>query len=416
MPQKLNYPNSTMSAGRFDEPVITFLPAQLKEFPSGWVIEYYALNPESLTMERHREKFQRIRKKLPSDNEARKLAKKICRERNKQLASGWNPYMAGENPRLYTKLVAALELFLKEKLREVRKDTQRVYKSHIALFIQWIERHKMNDLLVQSFTAINADDYLTYKFIEEGKSARTYNNYLTFCRGAFNWMIEKGYCTKNPFSKIKKKKEEEKVRVVIPTEWDKKIMDYCYARNPRLAFVCMLVYSSFLRPAEICRIKIKDIHLDKSAIYIAGRNAKNGHSRWATLTPDTVRMIRELRITECNPEFYMISTSLMPGFRKKETRDIDKHWSRMRKEINLPMKYQLYSYRDTGVMWLKESGVPDYLITELIGHINPEMIQKYSHAPSQEALRLAATFLPKLGERQNIDHAQKSIYSSLYGF
>ena len=52
----------------------------------------------------------------------------------------------------------------------------------------------------------------------------------------------------------------------------------------RLAFICMLVYSSFIRPAEICRIKIKDIHLDKSAIFIPGENAKNTHARWATLT------------------------------------------------------------------------------------------------------------------------------------
>lgn len=415
MPEKLKNHNSSFLLGRFDDPVIPYLPATLKEFESGWLIEYHVANPETHVLERYRDKFQRIRKKCKTDDDARKIAKNVCKERNKQLSTGWHPGMQSGNIRIYTKLTDALNSFLKEKMRELREDSKRTYKSHISIFTKWIVKNKMDGMLVKSFTSSNADDYLYFHFVEEGKSARTYNNYLLFYKGIFNWFISKGYCDKNPFSNLKKKKEDEKKRDIIPIEWDKKIMDYCYHNHPRMAFICMLVYSSFMRPAEICRVKIKDIHIDKSAIFIEGVNAKNAHSRWAILTEDTLEMIKEMGIMDCNPEWYMISTSLLPGTIKKNTRDIDKYWAKMRTAIKMPSEYQLYSYRDTGIMWLKENGVPDYLIIKLTGHKKMDMLDKYSHAPQEEALRMSSQFLPKLGERVAVDHSEKSNYSSSYG-
>lgn len=415
MPESLNYTNSRCANGRFDDPVIPFIPAQLKEYSSGWVIEYFVVNPETMAYDRFREKFQRMRKKFPSDDEARKAAKRLCKERNKQLSSGWSPFMKEGSSRIFTRLDTALDLFLKEKLREIRPDTRRVYKSQVSMFMTWLNANNLDGVYVKHFSSINADDYLTHQFVELGKSSCTYNNYLTFFRGLFNWFIDKGYCDHNPFSKLKRKKEEEKKRDVIPPEWDFQIMDYCRKNDPSLALICMLVYSSFIRPAEICRIKIKDIHLDKSAIYIPGENAKNTHARWATLTPDTCQMITDLGILDFDPDWYMVSTFLRPGTKKKETRDIDKHWTKMRKIISLPSNYQLYSYRDTGIMWLKESGVPDYLIVKLTGHIKTDMLQKYTHAPQEEALRLSSQFLPKLGERGAINHGEKSAYATVYG-
>lgn len=414
MSESLKNQKCLPATDRFDDPIVPYVPAQLKEFSSGWVIEYHVINPETMELERHREKFQRMRKKFASDDLAKKAAKAICKERNKQLSSGWSPCMQNSSVRSFTRMEDALNVFLKEKLREIRPDTKRVYKSNVGMFLSWLKQHGLNSVYVKSFSAINGDDYLSWQYVEQGKSACTYNNYLTFFRGLFNWFIQKGYCEKNPFTQIARKKEEQKKRDVIPLDWDKKIMDYFYSHNPRMVLVCMLVYSSFIRPAEICRVRIKDIHLDKSAIFIPGENAKNAHSRWATLTPDTVRIIEDLGIMSCHPDCYMISTSLLPGLKKKETRDLDKYWVKMRKNINLPDIYQLYSYRDTGIMVLKESGVPDYLIVKMTGHLELDMLQKYTHAPQEEALRLSSQFLPKLGERKPINHAEKSAYASSY--
>ncbi len=56
---------------------VTFEPATLKEWPTGWQIEYRVINPETGVMERIRTRFEKIRKRL-GDVLARKQAKKYC--------------------------------------------------------------------------------------------------------------------------------------------------------------------------------------------------------------------------------------------------------------------------------------------------------------------------------------------------
>lgn len=400
MPIQLKKSNSTFKEAFFDEPVITSIPAQLKEFPSGWVIEYYVINPDTKKLERKREKFERMRKRFGNDAEARKEAKKICRNINKKLASGWNPMITQSNARMYTTLKDAMHNFMEIKSKEIRKDSLRCYTSQINIFSTWIKRYKLEDTYVSGFTPIQADDYINFVYVNNKLSPRTFNNYVRFWRSAWNWFIERGYSKENPFLAIKKKKEEQKKREVIPPEWDKKILDYCAEHNPRLAFVCMLVYSAFLRPKEICQLKIKDIHLEMSAIYVDGTVAKMGKQRWAILTPDMVQMIREMHLERYDPEWYIVSTGLKPGIKMTNTRKVDKYWDKMRSEINMPMKYQLYSYRDTGITYLKSQGVPDYMIINLTGHESIEMLKKYTHAPKMEALAASAQYLPSLGKRE----------------
>ena len=91
---------------------------------------------------------------------------------------------------------------------------------------------------------------------------------------------------------------------------------------------------------------------------------------------------------------------------KKETRDLDKHWTKMRKAIGMPMEFQLYSFRDTGIMDLKDQGMPDHYVMKLTGHLEPAMIEKYKHAPSMESLRLSASYINQIGKRDEINPFQ----------
>lgn len=85
----------------------------------------------------------------------------------------------------------------------------------------------------------------------------------------------------------------------------------------------------------------------------------------------------------------------------------------MRKALNMPDTFQLYSFRDTGIMDLKEQGVPDHLIIKLTGHLKMDMLEKYTHEPDLEALRLSISYVKPLGEREEIDFSEPSHYSSL---
>lgn len=404
-----NFSNGTICQYN-DEPEISHTPAVLREFSSGWVIEYHIINPETFVLERKRQKFERMRKRYPSDKEARKAANDLCKKINKKLNSGWNPLVSLERVRMFTKLTNAMERYLAERSLDIREDSKRAYASQIRMLTAWIHKNKLTDMYVTGFTKFHADEYLTEKFVVQKISSTTYNNYLVFWKTAWEWFIRKGYCKENPFKDFNVKKRSEKIREIIPPEWDQKIIDYCIHNNPRLALVCQLVYGSFLRPLEICRLKVSDIHFDKSAIFVQPKAAKTGKARWAVLPEATIQMMFELNVDKLPGDLYLITDDLTPGRKPTQTRKVDKHWDKMRDSIRMPKEYQLYSYRDTGITFLRAQGVPDYIITNLTGHETLEMLTKYTHAPKQEALHAASQFLPGLGNRFTVDHSKKSVY------
>lgn len=371
-------------------PLINYEPATLQEWETGWHITYRVLNPETGTLERKKLRFEKIRKRLKSDAIARKYAKTYCSAINEKLESGWNPYMEGKNAKSFHKLLDVLQTFLNEKELDLKNgvfssESMRTYKSQVDVFSRWIKK-KNESLYVGSFNKTMALEYMDYLYTERELSPRSWNNYLNFSRNLWNWLVEKNYCSENVFQHIKSKTNKEKERTIIPEDWSQKIMEYFRDNNPPMELVCGLIYNSFLRPAEICRTQIKDIHIAKSAIYLPASKTKNKRSRWCLLPPHLIEQLINLGIDKYPLDYYLFSSGLKPGKTQLYTRKIDKYWHKMREAIDLPMKYQLYSYRDTGITDLKKQGHSNLFISSITGHLNSEEIETYSHAPDPKAL------------------------------
>ena len=376
-----------------------YIPARLREFPSGWVIEWWILDLTSMQMVRHRKKVQRSRTKFPTDKQARTWIEKLCRDINKKLELGFDPSDNTQYNRRYTLLINALNQFIAFKEKELRHDGIRTYKSQVSMLTKWIKSKGFDDICCGSFSVDLADMYLNDVLQKKQMGATTWNNYLLFMRTIWNWMKAKGYVNDNPFERIRKLKHEIKRRETIPPDWDKRVLQYCRSYDPGLELVCSLVYSAFLRPAEICRIQLRDLDFEKYAILVRGENAKNGRERWAVMTEPVSEQMKA-HISGCsNPSWHVFSRMLEPGPWKIETRRIDKHWTKMRDRIEMPMCYQLYSYRDTSITDLKNSGMADYMITNLTGHRTIGMLLKYTHAPKPEAVRAATENIKSLGSR-----------------
>jgi len=109
-----------------------YLPAMLREYKGGWIIEYYAENPLSKNLERKRIKLTRLVSRYKSIKDARLHANKMVMALNIKLFTGWNPFFTSEDARLYTSVNIVCEKFLKEKEKELRSDSMRVYESFIS--------------------------------------------------------------------------------------------------------------------------------------------------------------------------------------------------------------------------------------------------------------------------------------------
>ena len=167
-------------------PFLNFEPAVLKEWNTGWHIEYRILNPESGSLERKKIRFEKIRKRLGSDSSARKYAKLYCQAINEKLESGWSPYVEGKKAKAFHKLTDAFRTFLNGKELDNKNgvfsyDSMRTYKSQIEMITAWINSENEN-IHVGRFDKDMAQEYLDFVYSTKNVSPRTWNNYLKFMR------------------------------------------------------------------------------------------------------------------------------------------------------------------------------------------------------------------------------------------
>lgn len=373
-------------------PFVSYEPASLKEWSTGWQIEYRVLNPDTRVLEKKRLRFEKIRKRIGNDVKARKHAKLYCNAINEKLETGWNPYTEGKNAKAFHKLTDAFKAFIKEKELDLKngvfsQDSMRTYRSQTDMLSNWLSTINQDKVYVGSFTKELAQKYLDYVYMEKQLAPRTWNNYLKFMRTMWGWLIEKNYCSENIFLKIKPKQETEKERKIITAEWNTKIMEYFKTNIPAMELVCGLVYNSFMRPAEICRTQISDIQIAKNGIYLSGKKTKNKRARWCLLPPHLIELITKMNIDKYPSDFYLFSSGLVPGKTALCTRKLDKYWHKMREAIKMPKEIQLYSYRDTGITDLKKAGHANLFIASITGHLNSDEIETYTHEPSKNALQ-----------------------------
>jgi hypothetical protein len=92
-----------------------FFPAILKEYKSGWIIEYYVENPIIHTLERKKIKLTRLVSRYKSIKDARCHANNMLMALNIKLSTGWNPSFTKNDARLYTLIEVVCDNFIKEK-------------------------------------------------------------------------------------------------------------------------------------------------------------------------------------------------------------------------------------------------------------------------------------------------------------
>lgn len=95
--------------------------------------------------------------------------------------------------------------------------------------------------------------------MDEGKSARTRDNYLGWFRSFASWLLEKKYINEDftaGMSNVQGKRKTEKNRTVIPKDVMLEIKEYCEKNNRHFLLACYIEYYCFIRPKEMCYIRI----------------------------------------------------------------------------------------------------------------------------------------------------------------
>ena len=124
-------------------PFIDFRPAQVMGNKEVYVC-YYVVDPTSDKLKRMRVRCNRVR----SPRERTKYATLLCAEINRKLYNGWNP-LINEEP-ISSKRLSVVEAatdFVRQKEKDLRKDTVRSYRSKLAFFVSWCEKAGITEML-----------------------------------------------------------------------------------------------------------------------------------------------------------------------------------------------------------------------------------------------------------------------------
>lgn len=359
--------------------ILSYVPAVIRKSKSlGVYADYYVMDAVSGEMVRKRTRLTNLLKRYPAGRQRQLAAQRFVEELNAKLSGGWTPLMETGDARLYTRLSDLREVFLKRKQVEgVRPATMQSYSSITNLFVRWCEdtgRHKKTS---GSFLRVDAVCYMD-SIVEKGNSNRSYDNTLKTLKVFWAWALEHCYCKENPFAGLKPLPKEKKRRILIDPQTRARMAEYLETVCPQMLTVCMLVYSSAMRPKEIANIQVRDIDLRRRCIVVRDDVAKNRKSRCASLTPALVARLEPFSGLPGHYYLFGSNQQIRPGEKRVALSNFRKKWDKLREVLQMPQEMQLYSLRDTGITDLLHAGVDQLTVQHHADHSSLTMQQIYT--------------------------------------
>jgi len=162
-----------------------------------------------------------------------------------------------------------------------------------------------------------------------------------------------------------------------------------FTRLRNVAIVGLMLLAG-LRRGEVVRLRYEDIHLDEGAIRVVrSKGPHGGKDRMAYMSPQLTTILGQYdderrRVRRTCPSFLSLS-QLDRGITESTVNELFKVVSRRSGEKVTP-----HMLRHTYATLLRQSGVPDRVSMDLLGHNSLQVLQRYSHVFSEEHRREAA--------------------------
>ena len=327
------------------EKIYTWRPARYIAGRNNCYVVYSVLNPESGRLMCRRIKLNYIADKRTRKQYAEELIKSI----NSKLASGYNPLCDNTNAARMMLLSDAIAEFLKHKRREqethnICKDTYTDYYQHLTAFAQ-----HTTDCYMFKVKASVINAFLDYLYIERQVSAVTRNHYLQTLKTFLTYCKNRDYITENPAATITAMRTAAKKREAIPAHVLQTIFNHLKATDKHFLLACYLLYGCFIRPSEMCKLRLSAVNFAKQTIYIAASISKNKKAQTVTIPKNIVRYMVDLHIYNAPNDYYLIGHDFAPAEKPCSDKILRRKWLMVRQELRLPDSYQFYSLKDSGI-------------------------------------------------------------------
>lgn len=175
---------------------------------------------------------------------------------------------------------------IKAKEHQLRQSSIRSFKSHLNVFIEWMEKENGDMKYIAEVDRRTVANFLDQ--IHEQTSTRNRNNYRASLSSAFESLCEKELVASNCVKQIKKLKTTPKRHARYSEEQQNAIFKFLKTEDPYILLYIKFMAYIFMRPLEVCRLRVSDVDLEKKTLSF---KPKNG-SKKTKIIPDI--LIKEL--------------------------------------------------------------------------------------------------------------------------
>ncbi len=239
----------------------------------------------------------------------------------------------------------ALESVLETKERRLRQSSIRSFKSHLNVFIDWMDKERCNIKYISDVDRKTIHAFLDN--IHAQSSARNRNNYRASLSSAFETLVEREVVHSNIVKQIKKLKTRPKQHARYSAEQQGAIFKFLKKEDPYILLYIKFMAYTFMRPLEVCRLMVGDVDLEKKTLSF---KPKNG-SRKTKIIPEI--LIKQLPdLSDMESEAFLFTAEGMGKFTKTKLENRRSYFTnrfkkRVKGRFELDLEHTMYSFRHT---------------------------------------------------------------------
>jgi integrase len=198
----------------------------------------------------------------------------------------------------------------------------------------------------------------------------------------------------NPFNSIERMKKANANLTYFSASDLAKINKHLPLENYPLYAIAYLIFHAYIRIAELPRICIADIDLNRRVIIIRPEVGKNRKQYIIGMHPELHKVLVKLNLHEYNPAWYLFSSNLQPGTTCINPNRLHDAWRifATKHKINKT----LYKLKHTGAGMSVEAGANIRDLQLQLRHSSLEMTQiyldKFKQVVSHKSLKKFASF------------------------
>ncbi|MDC6363994.1 MULTISPECIES: tyrosine-type recombinase/integrase [Flavobacteriaceae] len=275
----------------------------------------------------------------------------------------------------------ALEMALSIKKRTLRESSFIKFRSRAKRFGEWVAQRFGSGLNIALLDKRTVMEYLNE--VLQRTSARNRNNARADLSSLFQTLEDNEIIAKNVVKGIPQLRTQPKRNKTYSPNLLAEVENLIKENDPLLLLFVRFVSYCFLRPIEVCRLRVRDIDVTDKKLYLRTKTKLDK----TKIIPDI--LLEELPdISRMDPEHFLFTPEGIGGAwdtsEENKRGYFTKRFKVVKEELGLGMEYGLYSFRHTYITQLYRKLAKDHpsfvaksKLLPITGHSTMDALEKY---------------------------------------